>query len=75
MEICFAIFVNVLELDDSGQPVNEKYAEKRAATWICRYCTGSCRPASQTWNRGRQNCTDAERQRPNSASGGVRALI
>ena len=23
IEICFAIFVNVLELDDSGQPVNE----------------------------------------------------
>ena len=39
MEICFAIFVNVLELDDSGQPVNEKYAEKRAATWIYQYCT------------------------------------
>jgi hypothetical protein len=34
METCFAIFANVLELDDSGQPVNEKYAEKRAATWI-----------------------------------------
>jgi hypothetical protein len=27
METCFAIFANVLELDDSGQPVNEKYAE------------------------------------------------
>ena len=23
MEICFAIFANVLELDDSGQPTNE----------------------------------------------------
>jgi hypothetical protein len=44
MEICFAIFVNVLELDDSGRPVNEKYAEKRAATWIYRYRTGKLPP-------------------------------
>ena len=27
MEILFAIFANVLELDDAGEPVNEKYAE------------------------------------------------
>ena len=39
-EICFAIFANVLELDDQGDPVNEKYAERRAATWLYRYCTG-----------------------------------
>ena len=26
LEICFAIFANVLELDDRGDPVNEKYA-------------------------------------------------
>jgi hypothetical protein len=24
LEICFAIFANVLELDDQGDPVNEK---------------------------------------------------
>jgi hypothetical protein len=29
MEICFAIFANVLELDGQGEPVNEKYAERR----------------------------------------------
>jgi hypothetical protein len=34
--ICFAIFANVLELDDRGDPVNEKYAERRAATWLYR---------------------------------------
>jgi hypothetical protein len=34
MEICFAIFANVLELDDEGEPVNEKYAERRAAIWL-----------------------------------------
>jgi hypothetical protein len=44
MEICFAIFVNVLELDDSGQPANEKYAETRAATWIYKYCMGELPP-------------------------------
>jgi hypothetical protein len=44
METCFAVFVNVLELDDSGQPVNEKYAEMRAATWLYKYCTGSLPP-------------------------------
>lgn len=41
MEILFAIFANVLELDGQGEPVNEKYAERRAAVWIYQYCTGS----------------------------------
>jgi hypothetical protein len=40
MEIIFAIFVNNLELDDRGEPLNEKYAERRAALWLYRYCTG-----------------------------------
>jgi hypothetical protein len=52
LETCFAIFVNDLDLDDSGQPVNEKYAEKRAATWIYQYCTGKLppgQPALEPW--------------------------
>jgi hypothetical protein len=44
METCFAIFVNVLELDDNGEPANEKYAEARAATWIYQHCTGQLPP-------------------------------
>jgi hypothetical protein len=28
MEICFAIFVNVLELDDSGQPVSRSAGQR-----------------------------------------------
>lgn len=36
MEICFAIFANVLELDDRGEPINETFAERRAATWLYR---------------------------------------
>ncbi|SEO21634.1 DUF7677 family protein [Actinacidiphila rubida] len=44
MEICFAIFANVLELDGQGEPVNEKYAERRAAAWLYQYCTGQLPP-------------------------------
>lgn len=44
MEICFAIFANVLELDEHGDPINEKYAERRAATYLYRYCTGHLPP-------------------------------
>jgi hypothetical protein len=52
MEICFAIFANVLELDDQGEPTNEKYAERRAATWIYRHGTGELppgEPALEPW--------------------------
>jgi hypothetical protein len=45
MEMCFAIFVNVLELDGEGVPTNEKYAERRAATWLYKYCTGELPPS------------------------------
>ena len=44
LEVCFAIFINVLELDDHGDPVNDKHAERRAATWLYRYCTGELPP-------------------------------
>ncbi|WP_045876663.1 hypothetical protein [Pseudofrankia sp. DC12] len=44
METCFAIFMNVLELDDQGEPINEKYAERRAAVFLYQYCTGELPP-------------------------------
>ncbi|MFJ3339495.1 hypothetical protein [Streptomyces sp. NPDC086766] len=44
MEICVAIFANVLELDEHGEPVNEKYAERRAAAYLYLYCTGKLPP-------------------------------
>jgi hypothetical protein len=44
MEVLFAIFVNVLVLDEKGDPINEKEAERRAATWLYRYCTGEQPP-------------------------------
>jgi hypothetical protein len=39
-----AIFANVLELDESGEPTNEQYAERRAARWLYQYCTGELPP-------------------------------
>jgi len=44
METCFAIFANVLELNDHGDPINERYAERRATTFLYRYCTGKRPP-------------------------------
>ena len=40
MVICCAIAADVLELGDQGEPANDKYAERRAAPWVYRYCTG-----------------------------------
>ncbi|MFF8713060.1 hypothetical protein ACF07T_16745 [Streptomyces sp. NPDC015184] len=37
-------FANVLELDERGEPVNEKYAECRAAARLHRYRTGKLPP-------------------------------
>jgi hypothetical protein len=55
MEICVAIFANVLELDGQGEPVNEKHAERRAAAWLYRYCTGELPPGEpdiEPWECG-----------------------
>ncbi|MEV8612440.1 hypothetical protein AB0383_31660 [Amycolatopsis sp. NPDC051373] len=52
MEFLFAIFANVLEFDDQGEPVNEEFAERRAAAWIYHYCTGNTppgEPAFEGW--------------------------
>lgn len=44
METLFAIFANNLRLDADGEPTNEKYAERRAALWLYKYCTGQAHP-------------------------------
>ena len=44
METLFAVFVNNLELDEDGEPTNEKYAERRAATFLYRYITRELPP-------------------------------
>ena len=41
MEEAYAIFANVIEFNEDGQPVNAKYAEYRAAQCIRRWCDPS----------------------------------
>lgn len=38
IEQVFAIFANVIELDENGNVLNAKYAEKRAVDYIRSYC-------------------------------------
>jgi hypothetical protein len=40
LEQVFAIFANVIELDENGGVLNAKWAERRAAQYILRYLTG-----------------------------------
>jgi hypothetical protein len=41
-----------LELDDHGDPANEKHAERRAATWRYQYCTGELPPGESDLEPG-----------------------
>lgn len=38
IEKAFAIFANVIEMDENGEVLNAKYAEKRAVDYIRSYC-------------------------------------
>ena len=38
IEQVFAIYANVLELDEDGKVLNAKYAEKRATDYLRSYC-------------------------------------
>lgn len=38
IEQAFAIFANVIEMDEHGEVLNVKYAEKRAVDYIRSYC-------------------------------------
>jgi hypothetical protein len=51
LEQIFAIYGNVLEVDESGHVVNEGEAMYRAAQWVRRYCDPSYRvePPFQAW--------------------------
>jgi hypothetical protein len=49
-EQTFAIFANVIELDDDGKVLNAKLAERRAAQFIHSYVTGSAvEPGFEDW--------------------------
>jgi len=37
LEKTYAIFANVIEMDDGGNVLNAKYAERRAAQWLRSY--------------------------------------
>jgi hypothetical protein len=51
MEQAFAIFVNVLEFNEDGEPINAKYAEFRAAQYIRSYCDAAyvVAPPFEVW--------------------------
>ena len=38
IEMVFAIFANVIELDENGDVLNYKYAQKRATDYLKSYC-------------------------------------
>ena len=51
IEKVFAIYANVIELDEKGQVINAKYAEKRATDYLRAYCDPSFKvdPPYQEW--------------------------
>jgi hypothetical protein len=50
LEQAYAIFANVIEIDESGTVLNAKYAERRAAQEILRYVTGQpVEPPFEDW--------------------------
>lgn len=50
LEQVYAIFANVIEIDDDCQVLNAKYAEHRAAQYILAYITGRpVDPPFQGW--------------------------
>ena len=50
LETVYAIFANVVELDENGEVTNAKWAERRAAQYILQYMTGKkADPAFEDW--------------------------
>jgi hypothetical protein len=51
IEQAFAIYVNVIELDENGTVLNAKYAEERATKYIRSYCDSSyeVQPPFEDW--------------------------
>lgn len=41
IEMVFAIFVNVIEIDEEGNVLNFTYAQKRATDYLISYCDPS----------------------------------
>jgi len=51
IEQAFAIYANVIELDDNGNVLNARHAEKRATDYIRSYCdrTFVVEPSYEDW--------------------------
>ena len=51
IEQAYAIFANVIEIDDNGTVLNVKHAEKRATDYIRSYCDSSyvVEPPFEDW--------------------------
>ena len=50
LEMVFAIYANVIELDDDGNVLNAKWAERRAAQYILEYVAGQpAEPPFEDW--------------------------
>ena len=51
IELAFAIFANVIEIDENGTVINVKYDEKRAVDSIRAYCdpSFSVEPPYEEW--------------------------
>lgn len=51
IEMVYAIFANVIEMDDEGKVVNYEYAQKRATDYLRQYCDRnfSVEPAYEEW--------------------------
>lgn len=51
IEQAYAIFANVIEMDEKGEVLNAKYAEKRAVDYIRAYCDPSfiVEPPYEDW--------------------------
>jgi len=50
LEQVYAIFANVLELDEEGRVINAKYAERRAAQYILQFVSGKpANPPFEDW--------------------------
>jgi len=50
LEQVYAIFANVIEVDESGRVINAKHAERRAAQYILQYVAGrQVEPPFEDW--------------------------
>jgi len=51
IEMAYAIYANVIEMDDTGLVINAKHAEKRATDYIRSYCDSSflVQPPYKSW--------------------------